>query len=182
MAELSLTGWLDPALKWFADQAKIPLNQYSSQVGGEGIAVALEQVVDFFLKGWLPPTVQFITGLAANSYAWFGKEVPERLRRELLAWGHHSLFRVAQIRPEKLVELRSSAEKFADAVRRGDVNAALASIIRSPTEVQEQLAKLGVPVRPPAVPPTPVRPPAEGKYAPTEGGYSPAKGRYTVTE
>ena len=80
--ELSLTAWLDPAMKYFAEQAKIPVDQYSSQVGGEGIGVTMEVIADFFTKGWLNKEIQTGAGLLASGYAIWGKDVPPRLRRE----------------------------------------------------------------------------------------------------
>ena len=134
--EVSITGWLDPALDYFAKQSGIPVDQYSSQVGGEGIGTALEMVADFFTKGWLNKGVQFTAGLIANSYAIWGKDVPIRLRRELLALGHHELLRIANPKPSDIIEMRQSIESFIRAAQRGDWNTALASILRTPKEIQ----------------------------------------------
>ena len=134
--EVSITGWLDPALDYFAKQSGIPVDQYSSQVGGEGIGTALEMIADFFTKGWLNKGVQFTAGLIANSYAIWGKDVPIRLRRELLALGHHELLRIANPKPSDIIEMRQSIESFIRAAQRGDWNTALASILRTPAEIQ----------------------------------------------
>jgi len=168
MAEVSITKWLDPALKYFADQAGIPVDQYSAQVGGEGIGVALETVADFFTKGWLNKGVQFLAGLIADGYAIWGKGVPTRLRRELLALGTHELLRFVDPKPSDILEVRRSVETSINAVRRGDWNAFFSSILRSPTELQAMLGVVGVPVPAPA--PAPAR-----SYPVSTGG-----GRYTV--
>jgi hypothetical protein len=158
--EVSITSWLDPALKYFADQAGIPTEQYSSQVGGEGIGTALEMTADFFTKGWLNKGVQFLAGLIADSYAIWGKDVPTRLRRELLALGTHELLRIVNPKPSDIIEFRQSLESFITAVQRGDWNAALASVLRTPSEIQ---AMAGV-VAPPAPPTPPPAPASEGRY------------------
>jgi hypothetical protein len=134
--ELSITAWLDPVLKYFADQAKIPVDQYSAQVGGEGIATALEAAADFFTKGWLNKAIQFATGLIASGYAIWGKDVPTRLRRELLALGTHELFRVVDPKPSDIIEARESLTSFISALQRGDWNAALSSVLRTPAEIK----------------------------------------------
>jgi hypothetical protein len=135
-SEVSITGWLDPALKYFADQAKIPVDQYSAQVGGEGIGNALEVAADFFTKGWLNKTIQFLAGLIADSYAVWGKDVPTRLRRELLALGTHELLRIVNPKPSELIEFRESLSSFISGLQRGDYNAALSSILRTPGEIK----------------------------------------------
>ena len=148
--ELSITKWLDPALEYFARQAGIPAADYSAQVGGEGIGVALEFLADLFTKGWFNKVIQGIAGLFASGYAVFGKDVPVRLRKELLALGTHELLRIVDPKPSDIREVQESIFKFADAVKRGDVNAALASILRTPREVSGLLAAMGVPVGAPS--------------------------------
>ena len=143
--EVSITGWLDPALDYFAKQSGIPVDQYSSQVGGEGIATGLEMVADFFTKGWLNKGVQFTAGLIANGYAIWGKDVPIRLRRELLALGHHELLRIANPKPSDIIEMRQSIESFIRAAQRGDWNTALASILRTPAEIQAMVGAVAPP-------------------------------------
>jgi hypothetical protein len=166
MAEVSITGWLDPVFKYFAEQSGIPLEQYSSQVGGEGIGTALEVVADFFTKGWLNKTIQAVAGLIADGYAIWGKDVPTRLRRELLALGTHELLRFVDPKPSDVIEFQRSLSTFIDSVHRGDWNAALASVLRTPSEIQTMVGAVALPVLPPA--PTPAAPPPP---APTEGKY-----------
>jgi len=167
MAEVSLTKWLDPAFEYFARQAGIPIDQYSAQVGGEGIGVALETVTDFFTKGWLNKAIQFVAGLIADAYAIWGKDVPTRLRRELLALGTHELLRFVDPKPSDIIEVRLSIENTVNALRRGDWNAFFASILRSPAELQ---AMLGV------VAPAPAR--TMGASMPISTGGT----RYSVTQ
>jgi len=167
MAEVSITKWLDPALEYFARQAGIPVDQYSAQVGGEGIGVALETVADFFTKGWLNKGIQFLAGLIADSYAIWGRGVPTRLRRELLALGTHELLRFVDPKPSDILEVRRSVENSVNALRRGDWNAFFSSVLRSPAELQ---AMLGVV----AIPPPPAPAPAKSTPLSTGGG------RYTV--
>jgi len=161
--EVSITSWLDPVFKYFAEQSGIPLDQYSSQVGGEGIGTALEIVADFFTKGWLNKTVQVVAGLIADGYAIWGKDVPTRLRRELLALGTHELLRFVDPKPSDVIEFQRSLSVSIDAAKRGDWNAFLASVLRTPPEIQSMLGVVAP--LPPA--PSPLPPPApsgEGRY------------------
>lgn len=157
--ELSLTKWLDPALDYFAKQSGIPIADYSAQVGGEGIGVAIEAIADIFTKGWMNLLVQGITGIASTGYAIWGKDVPTRLRKELLAMGMHSLLRVADV--QTLTEISSSAQAAVAAAQRGDLNGFLATAFRTPTELKAKLEAMGVPVPSQAPPVTvpPVTPP-----------------------
>ena len=163
MAEVSLTKWLDPALDYFAKEAGIPVADYSSQVGGEGIGNALEIAADFFTKGWLNKAIQGIAGLVADCYAIWGKNVPTRLRKELLGVGTHELLRIVDPKPSDLIEMRQSLQDFVAAAQRGDWNAAMASVLRSPAEIQ---AMLGV-MRLVPPPPAPVPPAGAPTPAPT---------------
>ncbi|RLG82546.1 MAG: hypothetical protein DRO09_00180 [Thermoprotei archaeon] len=168
MPELSLTSWLDPILDYFARQAGIPTSDYSAQVGGEGIGVALEVVADLFTKGWLNKVVQFATGAIASGYAiWGGPGVSARLKKELLALGTHELLRFVDPKPSDIIETRKSIDDTVDAIKRGDWNAVLASILRTPSELQAMLSAMGIPTQlttPPVSPPTapPASPPAGG--------------------
>jgi len=168
---VSLTSWLDPALKYFADQAGISTEEYVSTTGGEAIGVALENVAEFFTKGWLKIATQFATGLLAGSYAIWGKDVPRRLRLELIALANHELFRIAKLRPEDVVQTKLSLDELASAIKARDVRAAVMSGLRSPSELQAVAATLGLPTRPAAqpvsaqviqtTPPAPATKPAE---------------------
>jgi hypothetical protein len=173
--ELSITGWLDPALKYFAEQAKIPVDQYSAQVGGEGIGVALEAIADFFTKGWLNKGIQFLAGLIADCYAIWGKDVPTRLRRELLALGTHELLRIVNPKPSEVIEFRESLDTFIRAIQRGDYNTALSSVLRTPAEIK---AMLGIRESAPA--PTTATPPTQQPSAPQAGGQAPTGARERI--
>jgi hypothetical protein len=165
MAEFNITGWLDPALKYFADQAGIPVSDYSAQVGGEGIGVALECIADLFTKGWFNKAIQFVTGLVATGYAVWGRDVNIRLRKELLALGTHELLRVVDPKPSEIIDVRESLSNFINAVSRGDWDGALATMLRTPSELQAMLGVMGAPVTPPVAIPTPA-PPSAGLAAP----------------
>ena len=164
--EVSITSWLDPVFKYFAEQSGIPLDQYSSQVGGEGIGVGLEIIADFFTKGWLNKTIQVVAGLIADGYAIWGKDVPARLRRELLALGTHELLRFVDPKPSDVIEFQRSLSVSIDAAKRGDWNAFLASVLRTPSEIQSMVG-VAAPLAPAPSPPLPLPPPAptgEGRY------------------
>jgi hypothetical protein len=161
--EVSITSWLDPVFKYFAEQAGIPLDQYSSQVGGEGIGVGLEIIADFFTKGWLNKVIQAAAGLIADGYAIWGKDVPARLRRELLALGTHELLRFVDPKPSDVIEFQRSLSVSIDAIKRGDWNAFLASILRTPSEIQAMVGVAGPPALAPPPPPPPT-PTGVGRY------------------
>ena len=154
---ISITSWLDPALKYFSDQSGIPVDQYSSQVGGEGIANVLEMSADFFTKGWLNRAIQGGAGLLATSYAVWGKDVPDRLRRELLAVGTHELFRVVDVKPGEILEVRQSLSDFIASAQAGDWNTALSSVLTTPAEIQAAMGGL-IPGGPPPAPQAPETP------------------------
>jgi hypothetical protein len=167
MAEVSITSWLDPVFRYFAEQSGIPLDQYSSQVGGEGIGVGLEIIADFFTKGWLNKAIQVAAGLIADGYAIWGKDVSTRLRRELLALGTHELLRFVDPKPSDVIEFQRSLSVSIDAVKRGDWNAFLASVLRTPSEIQAMVGAVPA-LAPPTAPPTPTTTRAgstgEGRY------------------
>lgn len=189
--EISVTAWLDPVFKYFADQAGIPVRDYTAQVGGEGIGVALETVADFFTKGWLNKTIQFVAGLLADGYAIWGKDVPIRLRKELLGLGTHELLRFVDPKPSDVIEFQRSLTQFIDGMRRADYNAALASVLRTPGEIQTMMAVFGVPAAPPASTPTSAASPrAKPRYKSTEKKATPQgktkktakrEGKYSVS-
>lgn len=168
MGEVSLTGWLDPVLKYFSEQSGIPLSDYSAQVGGEGVATALEIVADLFTKGWLNKGVQFIAGLIASSYAVWGKEVPTRLRKELLALGTHELLRIATIKPQEITEIQSSLLEFLRLVQSGRFEEAAMTVLTTPQEIQSAFRMLKAPAAPaPAVKPQVPVPAPTRKEVPT---------------
>jgi len=170
--EVSLTGWLDPALEYFARQAGIPVDQYSAQVGGEGIGTALELIADLFTKGWLNKLVQFAAGAISSGYAIWGKDVPARLRRELLAIGTHELLRIVDPKPSDVKELMDTVKAAKEALERGDWQGFLASGLRAPEEVKEavglvaQQAPASVPELPAftAPAPAPEQPAPQGRF------------------
>jgi len=134
--EVSLTKWLDPAFEYFARESGIPTDYLVAQQGGEGIGTALEIIADYFTKGWLNKGIQFAAGLIANSYAVWGKDVPDRLRRELLAMGTHELLRILTISPTEAADFQRSFAAFMSAVQRGDWNTAAATVLKTPTEIR----------------------------------------------
>jgi len=159
--EFNITGWLDPFLEHFARQAGIPTADYSAQVGGEGLGVVLEGIADLFTKGWLNKLIQFATGLIASGYAVYGKDVPIRLRKELLALGTHELLRIVDPSPQDIQELKDSVNKLTNAVKKGDALGALISGLRSPNEIQSMLG-----ITKQSTSPTPSSPPPASAPAP----------------
>jgi len=150
--ELSLTAWLDPALKYFAEQAGIPLEDYASTVGGIGEGFALNLITDVFTKGWLNRIIKLASGLIGTSYAVFGRDVPVRLRKDLLALGTTMALDGLASDPLKLKEDAESLAEFIKALQSGDVSRALATGLRTPGEIS---ARLGMTAPAPAPAPTP---------------------------
>ena len=157
---ISLTAWLDPILDYFARTAGIPTADYSAQVGGEGLGVGFEILAETFAKGWMAKAIEALTGAIASGYAVFGKDVPIRLRRELLALGTHMLLRLARLTPQDIEEIKRSLADAIMALERGDVEAFLRASFRTPEELKAIAESLGLvsasstPVTMP--PPTPV--------------------------
>ena len=162
MPEVSLTKWMDPLLKWSADQTGIPVEQFSPMVGGEGIGVGLEVISDIFTKGWLNKLIQGAAGGLGLVYIlFFGRKVPMRLKRELLAICMHESLRVVDPKPSDIAEFKASVEESVRAWVRKDWNAFLAAVLRTPTEIQSML---GV-----------------AQLTPTGQDQSPSKGSYEVS-
>lgn len=177
---LSLTSWLDPALKYFAEQSGIPVYDYSAQVGGEGIGNALEMTADFFTKGWLNRAIQGGAGLIASSYAVWGKDVPARLRKELLAIGTHEALRLVELKPGDIAEARMSLENFISAAQRGDWNTALSTVLTTPAEIQVAMGG----IVPAGIIPPASSPPESGysvKPEKTVPGKTTTQGKYVIT-
>jgi hypothetical protein len=154
--QFNITGWLDPLFKYFAEQSKLSVEDLSANQGGEAIGVAMEVISNIFTKGFLNKGIQFLAGLIADGYAIFGKDVSPRLRKELLAMGTHELLRIATMTPDEVREFQESLKSFMEAVQKGDWNSALASVLRTPSEVRAMLGMSEVaPMPSPAPAPLP---------------------------
>ena len=174
--ELSLTAWLDPALKYFAEQAGIPLEDYASTVGGIGEGFGLNIITDIFTKGWLSRLIKLTSGLIGTSYAVFGKDVPVRLRKDLLALGTTMALSGLATDPLKLKEDAESLADFIKSLQAGDVSRALATGLRTPGEIS---ARLGMAAPAPAPAPAPTPAPSAGFTSKPSTPSS--KSKYTVT-
>lgn len=143
-----LTDWLDGVLAGASRTSGIPVEQLSSEIGGEAIAQVFEILSEMFAKGWFSTLIQFVTGLIATGYALLGERVPDRLRRELLEIGTHELFSVAEIvqDSQKLGEIKQSIAQAVEAVNRGDMDMLLRSMLKTPEELAVLAAELGLPV------------------------------------
>jgi len=155
MPEISLTSWLDPINKYFADKAGIPVAEYSAYTGGELIGNILEVITDFFAKPWTSRLVQGVAGLIAVLYGVFGADVPTRLRRELIALGEHELLRLIHMTPDELREAQEQISRFTRSLQVGDIEGALSAAFRTPTEI---VSAFGVqaPTPTPVPAPTPI--------------------------
>lgn len=176
MPEFNITGWLDPVADYFAKQMGIPTGDLSAQTGGELIGNGLEALADFFTKGWLNKIVQFVAGAMAAGYGVWAPGISSRFRKEFVALGTHELLRLVDPKPSDYVEVSESFFKTVDGFSRGDWNAVLASVLRTPAEYQ---ALMGVPVAPPIPAPTP--PPELSIPIPTTQMPTLTLGKYTVS-
>ena len=95
----------------------------------------MEGITDYVARSWFSKLVQFLAGAIASGYATFGKGVNPRLRKELLTFGLHELFRVVDPSPEEIAKMREEFQKFLDAILRGDWQEALKWMVRSPEEL-----------------------------------------------
>jgi hypothetical protein len=165
---VTLTSWLDGLMAEASRRTGIAREQLSAHIGCELIATVLEVISDLFSKGWLKVAVNALAGCIALGYGVYGRDVPERLRREMIQIGSHLAFRALEL--VRFQEFWSSLQATAEAIKRGDVNAALASVLKTPTEVMAATVGL-VPapttvtapayvVTPPPAPPTPQPAPA----------------------
>jgi hypothetical protein len=141
----------------------IPREQLSAHIGGELIGSILEIVSGLFSKGWLHVVVNAAAGAIALGYATYATGVPERLRREMLSLGAHLAFRALEL--VRMGEFWKSIITTAEAVKTGDINAILSSVLKTPSEVAAEVMGAevayapGVTVAPPAT--YEVTPPAQ---------------------
>ena len=149
---VSITSWLDPILNFFADKAGLPRDEHNAYVGGEIDANLAGIPTNLLSKGWLNKFIHFLAGVLAAGYGVFGKDVPPRLRRELIAFGEHELWRIAELRPEDIQEIKSSFDNFLNMAMSGNWSAALAQVLRTPAEL---FAALGLAPSATVTPPPP---------------------------
>ncbi|MHA1833673.1 MAG: hypothetical protein ACTSV7_06740 [Candidatus Baldrarchaeia archaeon] len=142
---VSLTSWLDPLLGYFAREAGLPVEDYVSQTGGEGIATSIETVTDFFLKGIANKAAQALTGLIVGSYAIWGKP-SDRLKKELIAIANHLIMRIIDPSPQQIIEIRKSIDEIIDAIKARDLGRLAEATLRAPTELKDALSALGIDV------------------------------------
>lgn len=164
--ELSITAWLDPALEYFAKQAGVPIEDVASTVGGIGEGLALNALTDVFTKSWINRLVKLASGGLALGYAGFGKGVPVRLRKDLMALGM-TMAGTAVL--GDVTELKKDAEAFLDAIKKiakGEWSKGLATGLASPGEIAAKLGltpKVEIPSSGSASPPSVTPPPEEKK-------------------
>jgi hypothetical protein len=144
---VQLTSWLDPFMEGVSRNTGIPTAQLSSHVGGEFIGTLLERISATFSKGFMKLLIDIAAGGIAAGYAIYGKDVPERLRRELLQTGSHLLFRVLEA--IDFAQIYSSAKEFFGKLSVGDINGALSTVLRTPEEI---LSSMGISVAPSPAP------------------------------
>jgi len=144
-----ITDWLDNALRYFADHQGRPVDEYSAQVGGEGIATALEFMADQFAQPLLSTLLQLGASVLSGAYATWAPGVSTRTRRELAAISIHEGLRVSKmLHPPFSFEVQSNLQSVLSASQRGDSAGVMMALLKSPAE------SLGVFAARPAAPPT----------------------------
>jgi len=134
-----LTSWADDLMDGLARKTGIPREHLAVQIGGELEATLLEQISEVFTKGIGKILVDTTAGVIATGYAAYGKNVPERLRRELFTIGTHLLMRILEI--IKMPETKASIESFTNSLKTGGLAGAIMSIFATP---EEALTKIGL--------------------------------------
>lgn len=130
---VTLTSWLDGLMAEPSRRIGIPREQLSAHIGGEFIGSLLEVVSGLFSKGWLHVAVNAAAGAIALGYATYATGVPERLRREMLSLGAHLAFRALEL--VRMGEFWRSLGITLEALKTGDINAVLSSVLKTPSEV-----------------------------------------------
>lgn len=151
---VTLTSWLDDLMAEPSRRTGIPREQLSSHIGGEFIGSLLEVVSGLFSRGWLHVAVNAVAGVIALGYATYAGGVPERLRREMLSLGAHLAFRALEL--VRMGEFWRSLRITAEALKTGDINAVLSSVLKTPSEVVAEVVGAEVAYAPATVAPPPV--------------------------
>lgn len=168
---VTLTSWLDGLMAEPSRRTGIPREQLSAHIGGEFIGSVLEVVSGLFSKGWLRVAVNAVAGIIALGYATYATGVSERLRREMLSMGSHLVFRSLEL--VKLSEFWSSLSSTAEAIKTGDVNAILSSVLKTPSEVATEIVGATTTYAPTSAPMTfpPPVPQEQAQVPATSGVY-----------
>jgi hypothetical protein len=81
--------------------------------------------------------VNAAAGAVALGYATYATGVPERLRREMLSLGAHLAFRALEL--VRMGTFWRSIRLTAEAIKTGDINAILSSVLNTPSEVVAEI-------------------------------------------
>lgn len=139
---LTLTGYMDPAFKYFADQTGIGVSEISPMFGGEIYGAGIELVCDMVMKGLLSKGVQTCIGIGCTAYSLFGDGLSIRLKRELLELGTHEISRLIDPKPSDLIEIAECIESISSGISSGDIDLIVAGLFRSPEELKEMYERL----------------------------------------
>jgi len=136
-----LSSIFEPVLKPIAETAGIPETDFVPYEAGEITANIAELVTNIFAKGWFNKLVQFLAGMIATGYGvWGTRDI--KLKKELIMFGTHELLRIIQIHPAETSAIQESIKQFTLALKTGDVNKVLESIVRSPDEIKNALLSI----------------------------------------
>jgi len=155
MAEATLTSWLDPVFEYFAREAGISTEEYSSIAGSQGIGASVEILSDLFLQPLTAKVGQGIAGLATLCYGIWGKPPSKRLQKELIVLGNHMLTRIIDPKPSDIIAVRQNIDQLVEGIKAKDMAKITGALLRSPAELGQMLRALGAPVNVPAETPSP---------------------------
>ena len=195
--EATLTSWMDPIFEYFAREAGISTEEYSSIAGSQGIGASIEVLSDLFLTPLAAKLAQGIAGLASVAYGVWGKPPSKRLQKELIVLGNQMLTRIIDPKPSDIIALRQNIDQLVEGIKTKDMAKITGALLRSPAELGQMLQALGAPVNvtgtagspsprpeipqitPPAVPtPAPVKLPIPSPITPPAAPPMPPK--YTL--
>ncbi|MBA7660384.1 hypothetical protein ES703_68386 [subsurface metagenome] len=140
--DFSLTGYMDPAFKYFAEQTKLPIDEISPIIGGELYGAGTELVCDMLMKGLLSKAVQTCIGIGTTAYSIWGDGLSPRLRRELLEYGSHEVFRIIDPKPSDLIEIAECIENITNGIKSNDIELIMQGLFRTPDELKEAFEKV----------------------------------------
>lgn len=144
----NILGWTDPFFSKIAEFSPAPQrvagDLLADNFGMEGIASVVEMAFDMVLTPLgsriALPVVGGITGLVGL----FAPDMNARLRRELLFFANHNLFRVLDVSPsqamEQTSEIRGNVEALVKGIEKGDLVPVRDAFLRSVEDIKKLLA------------------------------------------
>lgn len=162
---------MDPAFAYFAKEAGISTEEYTTVAGAQSIGSSIEIISDLFAQPLLAKLMQGLGGAAVAGYGIWGKPPSARLKKELITLGQHMISRIIDPKPSDIIAVRQNLEALIAGVKAKDMAKITGALLRSPAELSAMLKALGVNVKaplgaPPGVPGRPEIPAIPGVPTP----------------